>query len=129
MIGGVAMRRLFVGFERFIEPIAPKSKFWKRALRCMGIGFAILISWVAIGTIGFCLTERHSLTDGYFTACLYISGVGPATNPVTQAGKLFAANFAVLNGLVFLAGAGVFLSPFLHRMIHHFHLDVEERRW
>jgi hypothetical protein len=39
----------------------------------------------------------------------------------TDAAKLFASFYALYSGIVFLAATGVFVAPFLHRVLHRMH--------
>ena len=40
-------------------------------------------------------------------------------------GKLFASFYALYSGLVLIAATGILLAPFLHRIVHKFHLEKE----
>ncbi|MGB5492002.1 MAG: hypothetical protein WBM76_14340 [Woeseiaceae bacterium] len=42
-----------------------------------------------------------------------------------DAGKLFAAGYALYSGLLFLVTVGVVLAPMIHRMLHRFHVASE----
>jgi hypothetical protein len=42
----------------------------------------------------------------------------------TDASKLFASFYALFSGIVFLVAFGVLLAPALHRLLHHFHLEM-----
>jgi hypothetical protein len=44
----------------------------------------------------------------------------------TTSGKLFATAYALFSGIVFLAITGILFAPVLHRLLHHFHLEVKE---
>jgi len=47
-------------------------------------------------------------------------------NPITTpSGKVFASLYALYAGLFFIAVAAVLMAPFLHRMLHRFHLDTD----
>ncbi|MEA2488710.1 MAG: hypothetical protein QOH21_502, partial [Acidobacteriota bacterium] len=37
--------------------------------------------------------------------------------------KLFAGAYALFSGIVFIGVAGVIVAPFIHRLMHRFHLD------
>jgi hypothetical protein len=42
----------------------------------------------------------------------------------TEAGKLFAAFYALYSGIAFLTLAGVLFAPIYHRFLHKMHLDM-----
>jgi hypothetical protein len=52
--------------------------------------------------------------------------MGPVTTLHTSTGKLFAGVYALYSGLVLVGTAGLLLAPFVHRLMHRFHL--EDRR-
>jgi hypothetical protein len=54
---------------------------------------------------------------------MILGGMGPVDTLYTTAGKLFASAYALFSGIVFLATSGVLLAPFLHRLMHRFHLE------
>ena len=56
---------------------------------------------------------------------MILGGMGPVNPLQTTAGKLFAAFYALYSGMVFLIAAGVVFAPVFHRVMHHFHLEME----
>jgi hypothetical protein len=52
--------------------------------------------------------------------------MGPLDPIRTTAGKWFASFYALYSGMVILVAAGVMGAPVLHRILHHFHLEMEE---
>jgi hypothetical protein len=52
--------------------------------------------------------------------------MGPIAPLNTTAGKLFASFYALFAGMVFLVAVGVMVTPVFHRILHHFHLEIEE---
>jgi hypothetical protein len=51
--------------------------------------------------------------------------MGPVNELHTNAGKLFAAFYALYSGVVFLVAASVLFAPVIHRFLHHFHVEFE----
>jgi len=49
--------------------------------------------------------------------------MGPVDTLHTAAGKLFAGFYALYSGLVLVFTAGLLLAPFMHRLLHRFHLE------
>lgn len=52
--------------------------------------------------------------------------MGPVGELPDTPAKLFAAIYAIFSGLVFIGIVGILLTPVMHRVLHHFHLDNEE---
>jgi hypothetical protein len=59
---------------------------------------------------------------------MILGGMGPVNQLQTAAGKFFASFYALYSGIVFLVTAGVVMAPVLHRFMHHFHLEEEDRK-
>jgi hypothetical protein len=49
--------------------------------------------------------------------------MGPVDPMHTDAGKLFAGIYALYSGLILVGTAGLLLAPFMHRLLHRFHLE------
>jgi hypothetical protein len=45
----------------------------------------------------------------------------------TTAGKIFAGSYAIFSGLVIVIATGVVLAPIFHRVLHRFHLEMDEK--
>jgi hypothetical protein len=53
---------------------------------------------------------------------MILGGMGPVNPLTTTPAKLFAGVYALFAGLVFIGVSGLVLAPFLHRLMHHFHI-------
>ena len=51
--------------------------------------------------------------------------LGPVTELKMEAGKLFAAGYALYSGLLFPVTADVVFAPMIHRMLHRFPVASE----
>ena len=54
---------------------------------------------------------------------LILTGMGPVDPMPSSAAKLFASAYALFSGLMFIGVASVLVAPFMHRLIHRFHLQ------
>ena len=111
-------------FEKKHHPLLPRRLF----LRRMGVfagaaGLLVVGSWL-IGILGYHILEGQSWIDATLNAAMILGGMGPVNPLKTDAGKLFAAFYAMFSGVVFLVAVGVLIAPILHRMFHHFHLEA-----
>jgi hypothetical protein len=59
-------------------------------------------------------------------SAMLLGGMGPVNSPQTFGGKLFASAYALYCGLLFLVIAAVIVAPVLHRVLHHFHWEVQQ---
>ena len=112
-----------VMYERRTDKPLTRSRFASRVMRhggyvIVGIAFAL-----AIGIGGYHGIVGLSWIDAFLDASMILGGMGPLHEPRTTGGKLFAGFYALFAGLFFIFAAGVLLAPFLHRIIHLFHLE------
>ena len=91
-----------------------------------GVAVSVVAGSLLLGMSGYVWFERLSWLDAFLNAAMLLGGMGPVTMPVTRGGKLFAGVYALYAGLVFLAVAGLLLTPVAHRMLHRFHWDTKE---
>lgn len=112
-------------FEHHREPLLPRRKFLIRISRYMTAALLLVaFSWL-IGIIGYHELEKLSWIDSVLNAAMILGGMGPVNPLQTNSGKLFASFYALFSGIVFLVSVGVLVAPFLHRMLHRFHLESE----
>ncbi|HEX5353822.1 MAG TPA: hypothetical protein VFW60_07055 [Rhodanobacteraceae bacterium] len=111
-------------YERRGEPLLPWRAFLlKRVGRTLATcGMVIAVSLV-IGMLGYRLTEGMDWLDAFLNASMILGGMGPVTTMQHAAGKLFAALYALYSGLLLVGVAGLLLAPFMHRLMHRFHLE------
>jgi hypothetical protein len=82
------------------------------------VGFSLLI-----GIMGYRELESLSWVDATLNAAMILGGMGPVSELKTDAGKLFAAAYALYSGIVFLVTVAIVFAPLIHRMLHRFHVD------
>jgi hypothetical protein len=93
------------------------------------VGRHALVSTVVIafslglGTLGYRAVAQLGWLDAFMNASMILTGMGPVAPMPTPGAKLFASFYALYSGIVFLAVSGIVLAPFLHRMLHRFHLE------
>jgi hypothetical protein len=110
-------------FERKHQKIAPAPVFIKRLLMFIGIAISLILLALIIGIAGYHWIAGLSWVDALLNASMILGGMGPV-NPLPNTGaKIFASVYALFSGLVFIAVMGIVFSPFVHRMLHKFHID------
>jgi hypothetical protein len=120
----VAQRHLF-RYESRHQPLLPRREFAKRFARnCAAAALLIGVS-LAGGMAGYRYTEGMAWIDAFANAAMILSGMGPLNPLQTWGGKLFAGIYALYSGLVLIVATGIILAPLVHRLLHHFHADVE----
>jgi hypothetical protein len=114
-------------YESKSDPILPVHRFWRRILNHLLVAFGVIFFCLGIGIAGYALFEKMSFVDALLNASMILGGMGPVGELKTVGGKLFASFYALFSGVVFIAAAGIIFAPFLHRMMHAFHLDDESK--
>lgn len=120
---------MLLHFERLGEPLAPPTKFWRRMLTSTSVAFGIIGFSLVVGILGYHWLGRISgWVDCTYNASMILGGMGPVNELTTNGGKLFASFYALYSGVILLASVGVMLSPALHRLLHHFHIECGDDR-
>jgi hypothetical protein len=112
-------------FEHRTRPLLNRRAFLRRAGRHLVWAGAIVACSVSAGTLGYHVFGRLVWIDAFLNASMILGGMGPVDRMETSPAKLFAAVYALFSGLVFIGIMGVVLAPWLHRLIHRFHLEDE----
>ena len=115
------------GFESRYHKVATRHVFATRMLRAVGLWFALTAVGLLIGIAGYATFEGMSLTDSFLNAAMILSGMGPAAELKTQAGKVFAGCYAIFSGLIIVIATGFVLAPIFHRVLHKFHVETSKQ--
>jgi hypothetical protein len=121
-------RRFQFDFERQHQPLLTRQAFLRRVAVYAAATLVVVVIGLAIGMIGYHELEGLSWIDAYLNAAMILGGMGPVAELHTTAGKVFAGTYAILSGFVLLVAAGLLVTPLLHRLLHHFHLEQESPR-
>ena len=121
--GKVLARRHLLGYESKREPLLSKGEFVGRVGRSLGASAVLIGLSLCAGMAGYWHFEGMAGIDAFANASMILSGMGPLDQPKTWGGKLFAGLYALYSGLALIVAAGILLAPFLHRLLHRFHLE------
>lgn len=110
-------------WEHRSHAVAPLGGFLRRLLVAAGLWLAISSVGLLIGIAGYAGFEGMSLVDAYMNAAMILSGMGPAEEIKTTAGKIFAGTYAIFSGLIIVIASGFVLAPIFHRVLHKFHVE------
>lgn len=112
-------------FEHHSQPLLHMRGFVVRVLTFIGYALLLIISALAVGTLGYHFFVGLNWLDAFLNAAMILSGMGPVDAIPTEAGKWFASFYALLSGLVFAVTTGIIISPIIHRVMHSLHLETE----
>ena len=112
-------------YEHRTQPMLSRKQFLIRLLKHGAVSAALLIVSLGIGVVGYRVLEDFSWIDAVLNASMILGGMGPVNPLATDPGKLFASLYAIFSGVIFLVGAGVFITPMAHRIVHGLHLEED----
>ena len=110
-------------YESRTKPLLSRELFVRRVARhVVAVLIAIAIA-LGIGVCGYHFIAHLPWIDSLLNASMILGGMGPVDTLTTAAAKVFASFYALFSGLVFIGVATTLAAPFLHRLIHRFHLQ------
>jgi hypothetical protein len=115
-------------FERRRQRLASPEVYHRRLVRAGSMGIIMVIASLGIGMAGYAWTESLGWLDSFLNASMILSGMGPVNLPQTTAGKLFAGFYSLYSGFAVLAIAALMFAPVVHRVLHRFHLEEDEKK-
>ncbi len=96
---------------------------WRRAF----FSFSLIVTVMAVGTLGMQAIERISLLDAFYFMSMLATSQGPTYIPQTALGKIFASFMAFISVGAVVASVGFLFGPFLGELWHVGVKRFEER--
>jgi hypothetical protein len=112
-------------YEHSTEPLLSRHAFFLRLTRHFVVAAGLIVGSLALGAIGYHLTEGLPWLDAVLNSAMILTGMGPVTPLHQVSAKLFATFYALYSGVAFLAIAGLLVAPVAHRVLHSLHVDDE----
>jgi hypothetical protein len=110
-------------YEHRKQPLLSRAKFAKRVARHFFFALLLLAVGLGIGILGYHFLGELSWIDSLLNASMILGGMGPVDPLHSSAAKIFASCYALFSGLAFIGIASVIVAPFVHRVLHRFHLE------
>jgi hypothetical protein len=110
-------------YEHRSQPLLVPRAFLRRVARHALSASLMVLGSLLVGILGYRLTEDLPWIDALLNAAMILGGMGPVNTLHSTAGKLFAAFYALYAGIVFILTTGILGAPFVHRLLHRFHLE------
>lgn len=114
-------------FEPHTAPLVSRGVFLRRLAVHGGYAAALMVVSVVGGVAGFHDLAGQAPLDALLNTTMLLGGMGPVGEIQSDAGKIFASAYALYAGLVFIGITALLLAPVLHRFMHRFHLEDEDR--
>ena len=125
--GLLVARRHWLRYESKNQPLLPRKQFVARLGRHFGVASLLIGASLLVGMAGYASFEGMGWIDAFANASMILSGMGPLTTLQTAGGKVFAGVYALFSGLVLVVATGIILAPVLHRMLHQFHVEEDDK--
>ena len=100
-----------------------RAQFARRVLLHVAFALGVAALSLGAGVLGYHYIARFSWIDSLLNASMILGGMGPVGNLDGDAAKVFASAYALFSGIVFIGVLGTLLAPFVHRIMHRFHID------
>lgn len=110
-------------FEHKTEPLISRERFLKRLWGSLLLCMAVMAICLVLGVIGFRFINHNSWIDSLHNAAMLLGGMGPVVEMQSTGAKLFSSGYALFSGVVFITNIGLLLTPVIHRVLHHFHVQ------
>jgi hypothetical protein len=112
-------------YEHRMERLLSRARFTKRVIRHFSLALLVLAVGLGIGVLGYHCLDQLNWIDSLLNASMILGGMGPVDPLHSSAAKIFASCYALFSGLAFIGIASLIVAPFVHRILHRFHLDKE----
>jgi len=113
-------------YEHRRQKLLSPPEFARRLARHGVWALLLVVGSLVLGTLGFGLVSGQGWVDAFLNSAMLLGGMGPVGDLGGDAGKIFAAFYALYAGLVFLVVAALLSAPVFHRVLHRFHLDTKD---
>ncbi len=114
-------------FEHRSRQLLSRPAFLRRQAHYAVLALGIIGASLLVGMLGYHELEGLAWIDAFVNAAMLLGGMGPIGELHTDAGKFFAGFYALYCGVVLLLSLGVLFAPVIHRLLHRFHLELEEQ--
>jgi hypothetical protein len=104
----------------------PRHLFYRKMLWYLLYTLLLIFISLAIGMTGYHYFAGLGWIDSLYNASMILTGMGPVAHLETDAAKIFASFYALYCGVAFLSSMAILLGPMVHRILHLYHLDVEQ---
>ncbi|AWK41825.1 MULTISPECIES: hypothetical protein [Photorhabdus] len=111
--------------EKFTDKLIRLEHFVWRVVRFYFIAATFFFIGIIPGVLGFYLIEGHTFSESLLNALSMLGSQGLDPVPVSLSGKYFIAIYGVFLESVFFITLGLVVTPFIHRILHKWHLDSE----
>ena len=114
-------------YEKRKHPLATKKIYIQRLSRSFMLASVFMVGSLLLGVAGYHFIGNLPWIDSLVNASMILGGMGPVDVIKNDAGKVFTSFYALYSGVSFLTAFSILMAPALHRVLHKFHLDHDDK--
>lgn len=115
-----------VSYEKLSQPLLPKHLWVRRVTRSLLAALLFAGVSLMVGVAGYHYIGKLPWVDSLLEASMILGGMGPVATMGNDTIKVFASFYALYSGLFMIGATGLIIAPWLHRMLHQFHLPEDK---
>ncbi|MBV8061345.1 MAG: hypothetical protein JO126_04135 [Alphaproteobacteria bacterium] len=113
-------------YEHFSQPLLDRKHWLGRVTKSFAAALLFAAFSLSVGIMGYHYMGGLAWVDSLLEASMILGGMGPVATMQNDTIKVFASIYALYSGLFMIGATGLILAPWLHRMLHIFHLPKED---
>jgi hypothetical protein len=113
-------------FEHAKKPLVSSQKYLQRQVKFFLISGLLLVASLGTGVLGYHFIGKLGWIDSLLNASMILTGMGPVNPMNSNSAKIFASFYALFSGVAFLSITAVMFAPFIHRLLHKMHIDIND---
>jgi hypothetical protein len=114
-------------FEKRSHPMLSRGAFALRVFQLFLLTIVFGLISLAAGMLGFHVFEGMDWLESFLNAAMLLGGMGQVDPLHSDMGKFFAGCYALYCGVFVVVCSGLLLAPVFHRVLHHFHVEDDDK--
>lgn len=100
-----------------------RQRLLRRLVRGGLFAAVLLVATLSCGVFGYRYIAQLSWLISFHQASLLLAGMGPVVTDLSDPGRVFESLYAMFCGVMLLGSTGILFTPFIHHMLHAFHVE------
>ena len=102
---------------------AHRQRLLRRVISGGKVAAVLLVTTLLCGVLGYRYIAQLSWLIAFHQASLLLAGMGPVVTDLSDSGRVFESFYAMFCGVMLLGSTGILFTPFIHHMLHAFHVE------
>lgn len=100
-------------YEHKTQPLPQLHLFVARVPKHLLLTLILFVLSLGCGILGYRFLEHLSWIDAFLNVSILLGGMGPVEKLSIFPRKIFASLYSLFLGVIFVAGAGITIAPFM----------------